>query len=357
MVTNSEISFYVDTMIVETIVGNTALSKVASEGVISGLLDKVKSYVMAHIDPNDKAGSIINILAPGAVSMLFRSMGMGGIGLLVSLAMSTLGIDVGAIVKSIWNQLKPSIAGDKQTNSATVDSAVQAAVQEHAKPASAEEAAPFLEGLAKRDAAQDLRDAKIVRLALIEYESQLLSLRKDAGVLDMLPGFNKRRGATANVLSRILSWVFKVALASAGLMVAGDVVNKYILGRPNALDGSLKDGKPTEISSGQTTSQKKFPVNPSYRNQIFPAPWSIPMVNNKQNIENLIVSFAKEVYSGLDSLDSVIKNTAGFQVVRDKIVNHNYNNLGDPMIFMPPYFNSKKQIVDFFIDDVAENAP
>jgi hypothetical protein len=68
------------------------------------------------------------------------------------------------------------------------------------------------------------------------------------------------------------------------------------------------------------------------------------------------MQFAKDVYEGLDGKESIISNTAGFRAVADRISFFNRNSLNSPEVWIPSEFKSKKQMVDYFIDDVAEKA-
>src|SRR5882724_5607663 len=95
---NGEIDFYVDTLIVSSILNNNNLHKYADAGMITSLIDKVKGYVSNHIDPTDKAGSLINILGPGAISATFSAMGLSWLGMLIGLAMRVFNIDVKGII-------------------------------------------------------------------------------------------------------------------------------------------------------------------------------------------------------------------------------------------------------------------
>src|SRR5579885_2506981 len=112
-ITDRDISFYVDTLIVEAIVGDEKLYKqAATGGLVMGLIDKVKEYVGNQIDPNDKAGSLINILGPGVIFTAFRAFGFGWLGLLISLAMRIFHVDVAGMISSIWDKLKGMISGE-----------------------------------------------------------------------------------------------------------------------------------------------------------------------------------------------------------------------------------------------------
>lgn len=370
---NSEVSFYVDTLIVETLLSDGGLSKTAQAGsIVSGLIDKVKNYFGSHVDPNDKAGSVLNILAPGVISMTFKAMGLGWLGLLFGLATNIFHINIAGILESIYGKIKSMITGDKQVTSAQVNEAVQSSVQEHTKPATEEEANQAAQLMDKKSTSQLLRDARFLKLAMVEYDTLNSGLLKEAAP-SFLSMFSSRKSTTANLLTKVLMWIFKVALASAGLMVAGDVINKF-LGRPNALDGSMQGGKPTGTPSpglfsapepapaapANVAKQTRFPVSPSYKpstKNVGGNNWTESVSNDKASIDAMLVQFAKDVYQGLDGLEAYIRTAPGFQVISDRILDYNHTAAGNAMVFIPTYFTSKKQIVDFFIDDVAENAP
>lgn len=356
----NEINFYLDTLIVETILRNNQIlvKQADSSGLVSGLIDKVKEYVGNHIDPKDKVGSLLNILGPGAIAMTFSAMGLGWLGTLMGLSMRIFNIDVKSIISSIWDKLKPIIANDKPISSAQIDSFVQNAVEEHAKPATKEEAEKAVEMMEKKSFDQLMRDARFVKISMIKY--QQFPLEKNADFFSM---FSNRKSKTSSILARILGWIFKVALASAGLMVAGDVVNKF-LGRPNAFDSTIQSGKPIEIIQptpipANVAKQTKYPIKTGYvleKNNIGDSNWIERIANNQSSIEEMLIDFTKSVYDGLDGKEEFIKNSSAFQVVRDRIVWYNRASAGAPFIFLPKYFTSKKQIVDYFIDDVAERS-
>ena len=360
MASIDEINFYTDTMIVQTILSNNSLSKTAGiEEMASELIGKVKEYVGSKIKSENIVGSVLNMLAPGALAIGLGAMGMPWIGALFGVAYRLFDIDISGILHSIWTSLKGLIGGDKKTTSAEVDSVVSSAVQAHNKPATEEEArAAETKVDAQLPALQSqlLRDARIVKLAMIEFDRinlqsiKVSSLQSTAGIGSaILSIFSGQKTTTVSILTRVLGWIFKVALASAGLMVVGDLINKYVLNKPSGLDPALP---PVRIST-----QKKFPLQPSYKDIKKTSSWVENISNNESSIGNMIISFAKKVYQGLDGLDNIIEATAGFQVIKDRIVAYNQASSGDSLVYIPTkVFKSEKEIVDFFIDDVAENA-
>lgn len=355
---SQEIDFYVDTLIVQTLLLDKGLSKKADNGsMTSALIEAVKHYVSNNINPDDKIGSVLNILAPGAVSMAFGAMGLPWLGILLGLAMRIFHIDVKSILSTIHSKISEVLGSGQAMSSSEVDNIVQGAVQQHSPPSTESEAEQALDLLSKQKTAHLLREARMLKLAMIEFEHDNLSLQKNASILS---SFNSKKAVTSSLLSRVLGWFFKIALASAGLMVAGDMINKF-LGRPNALDDTIQGGKPmaqAPASPVHTSTQTKFKIQPTYHEENRgKTNWAESVSNDKNSIENMVINFAKQVYQGLDNLDSVIRSTPSFENVVDKIVFYNHTSVGDPIVFIPSYFTSKKQLVDMFIDDVAEKAP
>ena len=334
---NTAISFYTDMMIVEEVLGNKSLYKKAdASGLMAGLVSKIKDYVQAHLKPNDRLGSIINILAPGLISATLKSMGFGWIGVLFGMAASTLHLDINSVLQTIWTDIKGLIGEDKQTTSSQVDAVVHSAVQSNLGTSQAIQP--------KLTFDQNLRAAKLVRLSMEDFDRQTLSLSS-------APISITASSKTANILTQVLSWIFKVALSAAGFLVAGDVVNKFV-GRPNALDHTYQAGSETASpaqSSLPTSTQTKFPLKSDS-----PIPFMLPIQNTPENIDSTIINFAKSVYSGLDGKEEQIKALPGFLAAQDKIKYYNSTTQGNNAIYFPKEFTSKKQLADLFIDDLAK---
>jgi hypothetical protein len=347
-----DISFYVDTLVIETALGNPAFLKTGQGSALSGLADMVKNYFSAHFDENNKTNSVINMLAPAGISLLFRAIGFGKIGWLLGAAASALHIDVAGMLESIYNSVKGSLSHGGQVNPSVVDSAVSQAVQEQTSGTSDQGQA-----LDSRSLDQELRDARLVRLAFEQYDTQLFQLRKEGAPSRGLFG-GATRGAAGSLIGRIIGFVFKLILASAGLMVAGDLVNKF-LGRPNALDQNYQAGQTsaaTPAAPEPTTTQTKFKVNPGYQASTHPRPWVERITNDPASIENMLVDMTKQVYSGLDGKEVAIRMSPTFQAVKDQIAWYNHSSPGDNFIYIPPNYGSVKDIVDHYIDEVAKNA-
>ncbi len=354
----SEISFLVDTMLIETLIAEPRSYKTA--GTLTDILSTVKEYASSKIDKTNPAGSALDILAPGALWLLLKSIKLGKIGFILGLLMEVYHVDVESMIRSVYNKIKPLLSGGGKVSSEQIDEATNNAAQEQSENVSEEDAKEGYQQLPKYQTQQArpandgkvfsslelMHDAKMLNLVAIEYEKHILKLTKTAGFFDSYKG-TKAKGS--NLLGTIIGWLFKVVLYSGGLMIIGDVVNK-VLGRPNSFDGNLQAGQPNNEAPSHDAAhatQNKYPLKGDS-----PVPSQMPMTNTPENISNILIQFAKDVYSGLDGKENLIENTNGFQVIKEKIAWLNVYNKGSATIMMLPNL-SKKELVDYFIDDVA----
>jgi hypothetical protein len=130
-------------------------------------------------------------------------------------------------------------------------------------------------------------------------------------------------------------------LTAAGLITVGAIVEHFT--------GQHESGESEPAApSGPVSTQTKYHLLNNG-----PIPSQMAISNTPQNIEDMLIQFAKDTYSGLDGKESLIKSTPGFQYVKEKIAWQNVYNPGSRTIIIPPIFSSKKQMVDYFIDEVA----
>jgi hypothetical protein len=345
MVKAGTISLYVDVMLIETVLADPKFYKKGGE--ISDVISKIKDYFSSKYDPEHPSASVINELAPAVVWRLFSAMGFGKWGILVGLLMSTFHVDVSGSLSSIYEKVKEMISDGKKVSSQQIDEAVDTSVAAH----SGNEAND-----GKVVSSLDLLpQARLLRLAMIDYEQQLLRLTKINNTLLVSTAAISAASGTS-LLGKIFGLVMKIGLASAGFMVAGDIIN-HLLGRPSSLDGTYQAGK-TETSPTPAAAEPSAPV--STQKKYLPKedaslPSSMPIQNNNQNIEAMVLQFAKDTYSGLDGKEQLIQNSPNFQKVVHVISNYNNTNQGSSQTFIPSFFRSKKQLVDYFIDDVAKS--
>jgi len=350
----SSLQFYQETLIIQAAFGDAILMKQAEEGIVDSLISAVKSYMSGHVDENDKVGSAINILSPGIVMVMLRSLGLGWLGFIAGLAMEIFHVDVKSLIQSALSKLiGPLKAGEKLTPE-QIKSAVDGTFNPEAnKEPSKEEVEQFqTKGFTVREA---LLYKTAMTEAVIEYK-----LTKNAGIFDLFSG--GKRG-TISLLGSAVKWIFITVLASLGLMVGGDVAN-MVLGRPSALTGTLQGGKPTELPQSEqvatsVSKQNKFPISSSYDKRVLNSgstTWTETGAPTDSNIRNMALNWMKEVYDGVSQYENLASNTIGFRNVVQEIVDHNSGNASGKITYIPRMFTTKKNAVDIFIDEVANKS-
>lgn len=355
---NESLKLYTDTLIIETLVSDPKMTKTAQEvgGIVSSIVHKVKDYVGDHIDKHNKVASVINLLTPGILSI----MGFPVIGFIVKIAESWFGLNIGKIFEDLASEVKSLILGGAQTTSSAVENLVHRVVSGNAGGAPTQEE---FEAAQHKKLSMTLRDAQIYKATIIGMMNN--DMAKNAQILSTLGRFIGLKSTTTSALSKIIGWILKVILASAGFMVADDAIHS-IMGTPAA----QIPGEPTDRSAGRPTAkstepsvqipvstQTVFKVNPEYSEERMNIRdrWIEPVPS--QRIGNEIVQWAKEIYPDLKDVNNdEIMNTVGFKKAVETIEDYNSTNTSD-ITFMPLMFTSRKKVVDLFIDELAQKAP
>lgn len=384
---NKEIEFYTDCLIVECLLSdsNNTIIKNAGINILNTILDPIKNFFEQKIDKENKTASFLAFIAPYGVYKIFDFMGFKWIKYLMGLVTAVFNKDIKEIIAKIYDYIKNKLVSEEKLTSEEIKNKVNEAVDSElvtskgssSKPSSTSsdyELFSFESNyLNSKNINFQLRNAKLVKLALISYKERhdTNPFLKNAGLTDSAKSF--LQGPLKEALKKFLYWFFVISLSSVGFLVAGDAVNKF-LGRdtsstskssttaPSTATTTTKTNKPSSTSkpaiNKPTTTQKKFKVKSTYKeenkNQGKDV-WEERYTADLQSIKRMVLNFAKDVYQGLDNLDNVIMNTAGFETVVNNIYHANRDNLLAPITIIPIAFTSKKDIVDLFIDEVAEN--
>lgn len=357
------IRYHADTLIIETFLANETLVKNA-DGVLSDLPAKIEEYVRSKMKPGHEIESVLSMLVPGALFLFLKSSNPI-LAFLLSAAAGTFQTEIEGIIETIFNAVKPDIVQGKKVDPAKIDRAVATATAEQAAPTPAPTptSTPAKEdddGLnIESSFKSQLKFARKLKLALIAYNNdnsafQFSKYAIPAGVTS---------AGTKTFLGRIIGWLFKTILLSAGFLLIGDLINDKVLDRPNSLNGGLQKGVRQESGPASTkpaaivSTQTKFKPNPALHDETHADTWGVSVQATPAAIEEMLINFAKEVYLGLNGLENIIRSSPAFQIVKNRIVNNNKSNEGYNVTAIPGYLASKKQIVDTFIDDVAKMSP
>lgn len=360
---NDNLQFVLDTLAIEAMLSTPVLKKRAQEsGLVSSLTSSVKDYVMAHIDKENPAASVLAILTPSILSAL----GLPVLGFLVLLAKTIFKVDLAAIFSAIGSAISSKISGGSKTNSGEIDSIVSSAVMANSGAEPTEEDIANIDKLQPKQSFT-LAEAKLFSYALQDFAKKNPNFNFEnpsmtataAGSLfgSRLATFIGGKNKFLKLLIFVLGWIVKVTVGAAGFMIAEDAVNK-LLGRENAFDGGHAGKAETVGTSNlpEHSSQQVYKVNPGY---------TAENLNNQYNrwivqvapdsIGNAIVSWATDVYPGLKGKESLITSTNGFKEVVDLIKEYNAGNVAG-MTFIPRNFTSRKDLVDKFMDEVAAHS-
>ena len=332
MISDKEISLLTDLLILESFNDSSMVKNAQTSVFISSIFEHVKEFVSSHLKPGDTTGSVINMLAPGFIATIFRSFNMPWIGLLVGLLMNVLGVDVAGLIRTFFSSVK-SAASNGPISSSQINDLANNITNQYSP-------------MESQSYDRAMKDAKLLKLALINYQE---SLNKNAwGRSGMFGGI--RSGLAVSTFVKLLKWIAIAILSAGGLLVAGDTVNK-VVGRPSSFD------KIQTNMSQQPSTQTKFKQKPSYsdvdKNTSSGNAWFERVTNDKSSIENLLISFARSVYDLSYVDDNAIKNAPGFKAVVKNILDWNIQSPNDSITFIPDIFKNKKDIVDHFIDDIA----
>lgn len=381
---NSEIEFYTDCIIVESILSNDTMIKTAGISISQNLLNPVKDFIQSKIDPDNKVASFLAAISPYAVYKVFDLLGFKWIKYLMGLLTGVFNKNIKDLMVNTYEYIKSKLISDEKLTSEEVkqkvDNEVDNQLSGKASVPSDSEENSFLSAfsssyLNSNNINFQIRNAKLIKLALISYKEECDRnpiLLKNAGFTDSAKA--ALQGPLKEALKKFIYWFFVIALSSAGFLVAGDAVNKMI-GRTTTPATPATPATPTDKSkkpaakpaakpapepetSLPASTQKKFKVKASYkkenRNQGNDV-WQESYTADLPSIKQMVLDFAKDVYDGLNNLDNVITNTSGFNTVVRNIYHANRDNLLSPITILPVIFHSKKDIVDSFIDEVAAN--
>ncbi len=257
----------------------------------SQIYNSIKNF-WAEQSSGDIKADLFNLLARGGIKMLIP----GPLGWALSLGATALGIDFWGIFKSVYDRIAPEIQSGATIGASKIDSAVDSVIG----------------------------------------SSKTASFNKEAGVFDR------------SILSKIVKFIFTALFAGAASTAAVGVAKKV-----NVLDMVKPETSKEAPASTFQSTQTKFKINPKYKDILQTIPWVETTTNNEKSIEQMLVRFAKEVYEGLNGLENKMISLPAFQTVKQSIVLNNRDAVGDNIVILPQIYKSKKQVVDYFIDDLA----
>lgn len=327
-----------DVAILEALLSDHVLVKLGQTGVMSSMLGKMKDYVVNHI----KQDGIVNLLAPATLAALGHPV----LGIILKLAESWFGLDLDKIFSGIVSEIKSLISGGTKTTSSAIEHIVNGAVMSNMGND------PTQQDLDKiqNKTSMTLEEAKLYNITVIGINEQI---KKNAVIAELLR-FVGLKYATAKALSLVIGWLVKVVLWAGGFMVADDAVHAIMGSKKETSENAATTQEDTIPAS--TSTQTTFKENPNYNDikMNMGDRWIESVPPNR--IADDIVQWVKSIYPDTKDMDNEIRSSNGFQKVVQMIGDYNRTNTTD-ITFMPKVFTSRKNVVDRFIDEVAQKTP
>jgi len=362
MISNNR-KLYVDLIIIDALFNNYQIFKEADGDLtsnLSGLTEKIQNYLKSKglLDSDNKLESLMKALEPEFIYLTLSAIGIPFIGMAFALAINVFDIDVHSIFKSVYDAIVPSLQSNSKVSPGTVDAVAQQAAQTQNTPIPEDENIVNImknkfEDLNKKIGLGSSKEIRYLEISLLTNNEIIKNAQ-----LSFISRLFARKTLTTGIVGGIVGWIFKIILGAFGFMVASDAIKEVIKPKsPSASTEKISDGNTPQVLPRYNSKQHKFDPNPSYTEiAASDKPWIENFPNNDSGIEQMLISFAKEVYQGLNDKDSIIRSSPIFQKIVDNISYYNRSASGSPFTFVPRNLNSKKQIVDYFIDEVANKS-
>jgi len=285
---------------------------------LSGIASSIASTFKT--EASNPSEFLLKSLEEGAILKIVHNYLGGYVGDAIYLGLKALGLDVSGIINSVITSLVKPLLSSAGATIGSYD--VQQSVQ-----------SLFPSG----KTAADLRKSKLIAAGI--------PVKQAAGF------------GTVSFLTSIFTWIISAILWGAGLLTVESAAQKYF--GTNNYGAKPQDSKdpppnmPTSVTPSSKSIQTEFKPNPNYNDDKFSREDYVVYIDpNYSNIASLFSGYATEVYSGLDGLHNLIINNHEFKKLVASVTEDNKNN-HLKVTFLPKVLNSKKEIVDIFIDGVA----
>ena len=256
--------------------------------------------------------------------------------------------DVTALFNTHGKQLSPDMVQER------VDHHVDAAFAGK----SAENAAQKAQQFAEEDsslAAAGSASLSLLKLSFLRQKNKSAKISiaaKPSATAAAVQTLSKGKEVVKKGFKGTLGGIFKVLLGGMGLTLFADFVKSSLFGMPSPLAEAFHfDMGPSFYPT--VSSQTKYPLNPSYSVGYESSPIVVTGVENDYNsILNLLQSWANQIYTNVPA--NMVSRSMKVNDLIKKIIEINSLRPSANDLLLPYQFSSKKQIVDYFIDDVAK---
>jgi len=298
----------------------------------------LKQSITDYFQSKSEMG-LINLLAPSVIGVAVNAIfGTTWVGRGIDLLLRMIGVDFQSILGSLINGLcgeirNLALSKGKLLTPEDVDQVVKKRVEDAIPSSSA-----VTSGLKTESY---YYQGKLYKIANPIIKQSAGSSAAVAGGLSSTRGF----------LTSTISFIFKVALAAAGMELFADIIKSQV-GMKSDLDMGWLTGLFSSDLNKKITPKKsrqtKFPRNPNFIDQ------EVSRVSggkDRKTIRDTYVSWANEAYLNVDQ--GSLNNSSDLDRLVDVTSQIGLNIILGDFFIVPSTLRTKLEVVNFFIDDVA----
>ena len=319
----------------------------------------IKSFVKRNVDadaPGGVAGGVINLIVTGALFRLNPLLGA------LATGANLLGFDITSVAMKIAEKIKQILDSRGSISIGEVNNIGKEVVGSEAG------------GMPADDMLYALREAE-VKIGLQKQGFNFSGKRNSnmsMGKLFEELYTSNRRGRLKWLIGGLVVWTIKMALLGAGLIAGGSLLYKMFGGEPKST-GRLQENEPRpSLESNKKDEDSKVFLAPESMpeqtqeskplNVLIPSGAGTKVFkNDKNNIWyvpalhgdafDTLKAWVSEIYPNLSLTEDILLKTPSFMNM--------VKRLGSPFqgyFAVPESFNSRKQVVDSFITDLARGS-
>ena len=279
--------------------------------------ESTKSYLQSKLDKG-----AINLITPTLIGAAVRKMfGFTIIGWGLDILLRMMDVDFDGMVSDICGNVVSMATGNSKLAPSEIESAVSSGVDRAFSKAATSSHLPYL-------------------------------MVKSAGATSK--ALSSAIPTTSSFLKKSLLFTFNTALAVVGMELFSDFLKNQMGMKSDwvKLFGNL-------FSSKRESRQTKFPKNPLFQDAPEYQPFKVELNHSppvtSDDVKSVLTEWTYQIYPSTDS--SALSNSTDFHEMINKIYYANSRIAGlVNYFFIPSDFKGKKDVVDYFIDDVAAHS-
>jgi hypothetical protein len=327
----------------KSLIKNASLfDEIGLSSIGSSIVNHFKSAF--HYGEEDVPGGflikVLNVISP---SLLFRiSPFLGGIYLL---ATSMFDVDLIDIIKSIIKKFSSKIENKEQIEPSEIQQMMSSSdVTAYKKDISELIKLAYKDQSLIKTAKRGFGDSE-------KFDFPWMATDRKLGLMQRLFGkISKLKGR--RLILGIAMWFVKNLFLGLGLLAVGGAAAKFLGVKKEENNQEQQEVKQdVEQQPAQNNVQHSQPL-PKQNKQA----WMVPLVGNK-TVEDTLRIWALDLYPELNKnpeIDSIIFRSNKFR----ELVRHlksDYKKISSRFLIMPDEFETRKQVVDKFIEDVKKD--